>query len=50
MSWSVSEPAMARIVGCLRSPFLYAVRAATRYFSLWPAIIGTLCTSGKLAW
>ena len=41
MSWSVSEAAMARIVGCLRSPFLYWASAEAMYFSFWPAIIGT---------
>ena len=50
MSWSVSETAMPRIVGCLRSPFLYAFSAAAMYLAPWPEIIGTLCTSGKLAW
>ena len=50
MSCSLSESAMARMVGCLRSPALYAVSAETMYVALWPAIIGTLWISGKLAW
>ena len=33
MSASVSEPAMLRIVGCLRSPFWYAVSAETMYLA-----------------
>ena len=41
MSLSVSEPATARIDGCLRSPLRYAVSAAAMYFGFWPEIIGT---------
>jgi hypothetical protein len=50
MSWSLSASAMPRIVGCLRSPFLYSLSAASMYLAVWPAIFGTLYTSGKLAW
>ena len=34
MSWSVSEPAMPRMVGCERSPFLYALSAFSMYLAL----------------
>ncbi len=42
MSWSVSDVAMLRMVGCLRSPERYAVSADVMYAALWPAILGTL--------
>ena len=42
MSWSERLPAIARIVGCLRSPLRYAVSALTMYLAFWPAILGTL--------
>src|SRR5574337_306640 len=49
MSWSVSGAAIARIVGNLRSPFLYSCSAASMYPALWPASFGSSYTSGKLA-
>ncbi|OQC15528.1 MAG: hypothetical protein BWX79_00661 [Alphaproteobacteria bacterium ADurb.Bin100] len=42
MSWSLKLSAMPRMVGCLRSPFLYAARDEAMYFAPWPEIFGTL--------
>jgi hypothetical protein len=42
MFCSVKVSEIPRMLGCLRSPFLYAFSEATMYFSLWPEIIGTL--------